>query len=570
MPNIKTVDTFLCIFPRPTASFFVFISTNTSLELLNRRGVEMNSPNRSWFSEFRSLLHHVEDGVFRKDSSSPASQWVISAKLWGYETAIFLLPSFLQPRVSQEDNHEKPQEGHRNRSTSSLDGLRGYAAFAVMNFHILYAYQSFVFYGYGLSPHDAAYCEREGDSQNHHDRWFHQLPVIRLVYNGTWAISAFFVISGFALSYKSLKVSRDSTSSLTKAATATTSSLFRRPFRLLLPPLFASLVTALLISLGAYEHGRRISTDPSWVPIIEEEHRARQSSIGAQIYDWAGQSWKMFNIFWWGDLRNHYDEHLWTIPTELRCSLAIFLVTPLYTRMRRLPRRLVMIVLILYVYSLDRWDVSLFYSGLLIADTALDREFSENGDGDTSDVALGSLNRSTNRNGVSWQLSGKFFTAGKLIILYFSLHLLSAPDFCIDYTPGYSVFGNLIPASDPAPFRFWPNIGGIILVYLIAHTLPSNLLIQWLLNSSIPQYLGRISYSLYIIHGPMIHTAGYALFPQLWTITGREETWRYVLGFATAYIVFIALIVWLADVFCRAIDEPCVRLARRIELAVLI
>ncbi|GAW23812.1 hypothetical protein ANO14919_133890 [Xylariales sp. No.14919] len=484
---------------------------------------------------------------------------------------MFVLPSFLQSKVSQNEGDEKPQGSARHRSTSSLDGLRGYAAFAVMNYHILYAYQSFVFYGYGLSARDAAYCEREGDSGNHHDRWLHQLPVIRLVYNGTWAISAFFVISGFALSYKSLKVGRDNTSGLANAAATTTSSLLRRPFRLLLPPLLASFATALLVSFGAFEHGRRISSDPDWVSIIKEEHRARLPSLGAQIADWAGQAWKMFNVFWWGDLRNHYDEHLWTIPTELRCSLAIFLVTPLYTRMRRLPRRVVMATLILYVYALDRWDVSLFYAGLLIADTSLDRQFSVIDEGDArNEVILGSPRQDAGKYGLLWTRYRKLWAVGKVILLYLSLHLLSAPDFCIQDTPGYSVFGHLIPASDPAPFRFWPDIGGVILVALIIHTSPSNVLIRWFLNSEIPQYLGRISYSLYILHGPMIHVVGYAIFPFFWTLTGREETWRYILGFLAAYTVFVGIIVWVADVFCRAVDEPCVRLARKIEQVVLL
>jgi len=51
----------------------------------------------------------------------------------------------------------------------------------------------------------------------------------------------------------------------------------------------------------------------------------------------------------------------------------------------------------------------------------------------------------------------------------------------------------------------------------VARTLPSNWLVSTVLNAKLPQYLGRISYSLYIVHGPMIHTLGYAVFPLFWS-----------------------------------------------------
>lgn len=77
-------------------------------------------------------------------------------------------------------------------------------------------------------------------------------------------------------------------------------------------------------------------------------------------------------MFWWGDLHNHYDVHLWTIPTEFRCSLAVFLFLPTYITIKSWIRRPLAVIIIVYVYALDRWDVALFYSGMLIADTSID------------------------------------------------------------------------------------------------------------------------------------------------------------------------------------------------------
>ncbi|KAJ5956414.1 hypothetical protein N7501_010693 [Penicillium viridicatum] len=69
-------------------------------------------------------------------------QWslITETATWAGRFVSFLLPSFVHG-----------SEAHDTRPlTSPLDGLRGYAAFAVMNYHILYAYQKIVFHGYGL------------------------------------------------------------------------------------------------------------------------------------------------------------------------------------------------------------------------------------------------------------------------------------------------------------------------------------------------------------------------------------------------------------------------------------
>ncbi|KAL3961289.1 hypothetical protein ACCO45_002812 [Purpureocillium lilacinum] len=454
-----------------------------------------------------------------ENQSSPKPN--VQGKLSKAKIVAFFTASIDLARKTSTDHH---------LSTSSLDGLRGYAALAVMNYHILYAYQSFVFYGYGLSQAASKSCARPEDVYAH-NRWFHQLPVFRMAYGGTWPISAFFVISGFALSHRPLKVSRDAADGFTSGASAVASGLFRRAFRLYGPPLIATFITMVLIQLGAYEHGRKVSGDTNWVPVINEAHHKRFDSFGLQLGDWLHETWKMFHVFWWGDLHNQYDVHLWTIPTEFRCSLAIFLVLPMYISLRVRVRRVVMVLLIIFVYKLDRWDVALFYSGLLIADTSIDwqQRLKKSLDGSAAGVSSAMV-RST--------------------ILALSLLLLSAPDFCISETPAYRILSSLIPSSDPAPFRFIPNLGGIILVALVAHTAPSNLLVATLLNSSIPQYLGRIRYWL---------------FPTMWNLTGHEEPWRYVIGFLAAYGTFLAVAVIVADLFWRAIDSPSVRFAKAVH-----
>ncbi len=42
---------------------------------------------------------------------------------------------------------------------------------------------------------------------------------------------------------------------------------------------------------------------------------------------------------------------------------------------------------------------------------------------------------------------------------------------------------------------------------------------------------------------------------------------QFQLQFAKAAVVIILAVIWAADVFLRAVDTPCVNLARRIEKA---
>lgn len=209
--------------------------------------------------------------------------------------------------------------------------------------------------------------------------------------------------------------------------------------------------------------------------------------------------------------------------------------------MRPIARRLLIATVIIYVYLLDRWDVALFFAGLLAADTSIACRAQTYG-------ALQTTHRCPSHRAV--------LAVARGLSILGSLYLLSSPDFCMASTPGYQLLSRLIPSSDPAPFRFLPNIGGMLLVVLVTHVEVEKSMVNKLLNSALLQYLGKISFSLYIVHGPLVHTVGYAVFPFFWKISGTQDVWRYVVGFAAGYVVLVAVVVWVADVFWRLIDLP--------------
>jgi peptidoglycan/LPS O-acetylase OafA/YrhL len=413
----------------------------------------------------------------------------------------------------------------------------------VMNYHVLYVYQGFVFYGYGLSSQDATYCARPEDvGIGQHNLWFHQLPIFRLAYSGTAAVSIFFVISGFALSYKPLKLAPSGNPSLSLMSVA--SSTFRRGFRLILPPAAVMLVTMLAVWVGLFENGRRATEDRNIITEIPEHHAERMETFFAQALDWCHAMGGMINVFSWKDFHPVYDVHLWTIATELRCSLALFLVLPVVVRMKTPLRYGFEIFLVLGTYLWGRWDLKLFFAGMIIADLSL---------------GLNTQGLPTRYSPPSW-----IQTILKTFILLSSLHLLSAPDFCISNTPGYTLLGDLIPSIDTNPVRFWPGLGAMLLVSLIAFS-PSTSFPNRFFNHPVIQYPGKLSFSLYIVHGPILHTLGYWLWPAMWEVTGRFTVLRYVVGFGMSYMVYGVVFVWVSDLVWRSVDLKAVRAARWVE-----
>ena len=150
------------------------------------------------------------------------------------------------------------------------------------------------------------------------------------------------------------------------------------------------------------------------------------------------------------------------------------------------------------------------------------------------------------------------FWAGVSIL---SLYLLSQPDLEAKETPGWVYLGNAIPDWWTAePYRYWQSAGAILFVLAASRCC----LWQRFFNSFFVQYFGKISYAIYLMHGPAMHVAGYHFEKWAWSITGTEGKW-YEVGFFLGAIFCVPTVVWWADVFWRAVDVPTVKLAKWLE-----
>lgn len=78
-------------------------------------------------------------------------------------------------------------------------------------------------------------------------------------------------------------------------------------------------------------------------------------------------------------------------------------------------------------------------------------------------------------------------------------------------------------------------------------------------------FLGRTSFALYIVHDPALRMFGFPIVNVLLAITGDGSWLHYQIAVAMGFLVTSLVVLWLADLFQRGVDEPCARLAQWIQ-----
>ncbi|KAI1060055.1 hypothetical protein LB507_011410 [Fusarium sp. FIESC RH6] len=439
--------------------------------------------------------------------------------------AWFFVPSYLQGRHARDQIRPA-----RLSPTAYLDGMRGVAALVVLFCHFFY--QAFII-AKGWGCDDAHYN-------------ILKLPILRLWYQGPPAVCLFFVISGYALSYRPLKLIRSRNSQ--DFSTTMSSLVFRRGIRLYLPTAISTLMIVTFIRLGVYEKTREFAMDRTYMRNVREPHPPRLATNYAQFADWARDMFKFFHVFGWkthGGSTN-YDQHLWTIPVEFRCSLYLFLTLIATARLRTQYRLVTVFSIMAFTYRNSRWEFLMFLCGMVLAEIDLIRG------AHVSPPAL-PMEEKTSSARPRWHQ--RIFWGMVSIV---GLYLMSQPDQGGERTPGWIYLTSLIPKWwDAEKYRYWQCAGAV--VFTLAVSRSANW--QRVFNSASVQYLGKISYALYLMHGPAIHAVGYHFEKWAYSVTGTEGH-RFTAGFILSSFFVIPTIFWWADIFWRAVDIPTVKFAK--------
>lgn len=540
----------------PSASSPILLSSNSSPSNENLNSNAHPILRQSW--EAPSI------SIFRL----PGLFWRLLAPIF-----VALIPSFLR-------RHRPQLPPRKLHPTSYLDGLRGIAALIVFIDHFIVHWFESLKFGYLSAPEHSHII---------------QFPIIRLLYSGRASVGIFFVVSGFVLSHKSLKLIHAGDNSTLAGVLA--SSTLRRGMRLYLPIMAGTFISAVLSFQGYYMD----------VPSRSEMIPPRFPTFSEQAWHW----WDTMSeiTFPFRDPAPNapysppYNGHLWTIPIEFYGSIVVFGLVLAVSQVGVICRRGMIAWLACWSLCRQRWDLFLFLSGTLLSDFSLSESHTPvlaDKEQQTDIPFAHNIPKEHAREGTFLkQLSvvnvqpvrvlGKvaflFFRETKGVLnvglMFLSLFLLSYSGDGENAGKYYEGLQNWTPPSyQPLWYgyeRFWVSIGSVIFVFCLGNSR----ICQKVFETGFAQYLGDVSYSLYIIHGLVVFTLGTNLMERWTGAVGKETlnalgqrivvtSWQasqeqYWKAFLVSVVPITLLVFWGADLFWRFIDRNAVKTARVVE-----
>ncbi|KAF2008179.1 hypothetical protein P154DRAFT_550276 [Amniculicola lignicola CBS 123094] len=408
------------------------------------------------------------------------------------------------------------------RSTDFLDGMRGYAAFCVFISHFYVPAHPKSHVGYG-----------GGNGKN--DHWIPQLPIIRLIYSGQVCVFVFFVISGFSISLKPIRLAR--AGSHGALLDALFSATFRRAARLYAPCLATLLISLFLSCTGGMDYAASLKKNwpfagkPLTIP-------TRYNSNWDQLKDWIGFVWS------WSDPLNAktlpgdmpYGTHLWTIPVEFKCSLISFISIIGVGKVSSWVRLWTLAAIGVYLHARGHPESALFLAGTVLAELHLIRQ---------EKAAESPLIKEESRTQILRDTS----------IFILGLYLASYPRHGGDKSPFWAPFYPLakytVGETGKSCLYFFTSTASVLLVYIVSRSAT----LQRIFTTPLARYLGKTSFALYCVHQILILWFGFRIIVFIWTITGRDTIFAFELGMAIAFLM--QTVVTICVKFTKWLEGLC-------------
>ena len=456
--------------------------------------------------------------------------------------------------------------------TSYLNGLRGVTAVKVFTFHYSFVYSDFGFQPWGV------------DDRHKH---FLELPVIRYFYSG-FTSHVFFGIAGYLTALRIFQqLDCHDSASHSKVLLNISGSLFRRALRLYLPVFIITFITATYIHCGYYESNRAFILDHEklfpgdWYEPKPEMYATWAEQLG----HWCHGMFDLTNIVSEHTVYPYHDQHLWSILSEMRASLHLYGILIAVVQCRKHVRIMVMGFLAFMYFLWNHWETWVYILGAIVAQidlllTQWDKEEREsmqiekdmNGHavepGPEPRVSQPTREWPTMRTPTAAHDHTR--SAIRWLAFLLAFYLLSYPiDGARDYAPGYIYLNRLIPDWMMRKDKFYPNIGTAIFILLLARSDPDTSRWRRALTSPIPQYLGKISFALYLVHGPIMHAIGYLIPHKICWFRGTElislRDLPWALTIFAGWAITLVLSLWAADVWTREVEARCVKFVKELE-----
>lgn len=425
--------------------------------------------------------------------------------------------------------------------TAYLDGLRGWAAFMV------YWQHHQVWARVGISA-EHIFENAWGWDGNY---YFCAFPFIRSLFTGGHcAVAVFFVISGRVLTTKPLSLLY--AGDILKFGDSLSSALFRRWLRLYIPCICTTFLYMTMWHVfdiwTAYPKHQATWLDELWNWYIEIKGFSFVfRSIGPTAPPWLT-----------------YNFHLWSIPVEFRGSILVYTTMCALAKCTRNSRLLIYLVLIFYfVYIVDSAHYAMFTVGLLYSDLDLLESFQ-----DLPKIFYQVKEFLGRYQGIFWHI---LFVIGMFLSGVPSLHNDMSS---LRKSPGWYLLSFLVPERTLDYkwfFLFWASA-------IIVATIPRIFWLKAFFETRFCQYCGRISFALYLVHGPVLWTLSDRVYLAVgWT---RQEnvdglkSWMNLyplpqagpLGleprFLIPHLIILPVTLWLAEIITKLFDEPSVKISQ--------
>lgn len=362
-----------------------------------------------------------------------------------------------------------------------------------------------------------------------------QLPVVRAIYSGTFMVQIFFVLSGYVLSLKPLSLIRShNNESLMDYLSA---AVFRRAFRLFLPLAAAQFIVYMVVYSGNYG-----------TTFIGTDFAQGKEGLWLQFADYWWNILSQLNPFIWHRQEPPYMAQLWTIPVEFRGSIIVYIILVAMAKVKPVVRLTSLCLFVLYCMSVEMLDIADFVCGMILAEASLIRKDS------TFDVTSFYGRYATSHT--IQRVRTVFWTSCNLIALWFGTYPLREGQ----NAWSYSWYSTLIPStyqeSDWSRAQFSIFCGAVLLLIALENCKP----LQRPFTTVVAQYLGKISFSLYIVHQPL-------------ALCFNREVATYIFGaisnhliaYCVAMVAVSVTTLWVSDIFWRLIDTKSIQAARVIR-----
>ncbi|OQE20461.1 hypothetical protein PENSTE_c013G09043 [Penicillium steckii] len=451
--------------------------------------------------------------------------------------------------------------------TTWLDGLRGIAAAIVAFDHYFMSDVWHPFVSFWTEPPE-------------YNRHIVQLPPIRILFSAHGMVTLFMVISGYAISISLLKA-RDGPQFIQRMSSA----IVRRVFRIYLPVIITASIAQIFYFFDLYH----------W----EFDQGLIDDLPKPWSNPWAHFCWLMnymaesINVVA-SEYRGGLNGQLWTMPLEFRGSNIVYLLIIGLSGWRRKVRLIVLPILGAFFIWWGNWDVFGFIWGLWLAEKAHGVDNSRENFDINTELEMAEF-ESTSSSSIS--LSERLgLCSGKrrykpLRLNSSKLFILSRVGIALVFVAGYYLLclgndGHLPPGYQflnyiQSPrwkdrwhiYHFcWKELGSAMVVYAISEFR----FLQRPLNTRIVQYLGKVSFALYLLHetiyqlfrNPLRDFIYSSLSGNVYEASGQAwsaDPFSFHVAWWVSGIFLGSLSVLAAHGYTKYVDDRCVAFSKRID-----